>query len=135
MRNPYESPDAATTTRSEIIRPRIIDWLCWSLALLPAASVYFTWLVAWIALGHRPRPLLDDPTEIGPVVSVVYLISGLLLLSIPVVPVAGPIMQLATSGRKRSTRLLYAGFSFLILAGTILLLRWDSLRVAYWYMD
>ena len=137
MPNPYESPHAVATAsgRIEIIRPRRRDWLVWALALLPAASVYFTWLVAWLVLGHQPRPSLDDPMHIGPAVSIVYLISGLLLLSIPVVAIAGPLTQLATAGRTRTTRAAYAVISVLLLVGTVLLLQWDPFRVVYWYMD
>ena len=31
-----------------------------------------TWLLAWIVLGHMPRPMLDDPKFISPLVGVVY---------------------------------------------------------------
>ena len=137
MPNPYESSHAVTTTsdRIEITRPRRRDWLVWGLALLPAASVYFTWLFAWLMLGHQPRPSLDDPKHIGSAVSIVYLVSGLLLLSIPILAIAGPIAQLATPGRTHSTRAAYAAISVLLLVGTILLLRWDPFHVVYWYMD
>ena len=109
--------------------------MCWAIAMLPATSVYFTWLVAWVALGHQPRPSLDDPRHIAPTVSFVYLASALFLVSIPVVAISVPVAQLATNGRPKATRAVYASISFLLLAGTICLFRWDPFRVVYWYMD
>jgi hypothetical protein len=43
----------------------------WVTSLYPfliLASFYATWLTAWWILGHRPRPNLDDPRMISPVV-------------------------------------------------------------------
>jgi len=77
MSNPYQTPNTSTVApvRVENTRPRWLDWLFWGVALIPAASVYFTWLVAWLTLGHPPRPLLDDPKHISTAVSTVYFIS------------------------------------------------------------
>lgn len=135
MGNPYQTPNAVASNRSEIIRPGWLDWLFWGVALLPAASVYFTWLVAWITLGHPPRPSLDDPSHISPAVNIIYFVSGLLLLSLPVFVIVGPIVQLVVTGRLLAIRVAYAAISFFVSVGTILLLRWDPYDVVYWYFD
>lgn len=137
MNNPYETPNAAvvSSVQTETMGPRWIDWLFWVLASTPALVIYFTWIVAWICLGHPPRPLLDDPKHIGPIVSAVYLVS---MLSFPLFPMGafvGPIIQIAAGDRKHSVRVVYAGISAFIGVLTVLLLRWDPLRVVYWYMD
>jgi hypothetical protein len=45
----------------------------WALALYPVTIpvyLYLAWLTAWCVLGHRPRPYLDDPETLGPIVHV-----------------------------------------------------------------
>ena len=137
MSNPYQTPNTIATDsdRVEINRPRWLDWLSWGVALIPAASVYFTWLVARLTLGRPPRPSLDDPSQISAAVSTVYFISGLLLLSLPVLVIAGPIVQLVVAGRLLVIRVTYAVISFFVSVGTILLLRLDPYDVVYWYFD
>jgi len=103
--------------------------------MLPAASIYFTWLVAWLTLGHPPRPSLDDPRQISPIVNIVYFIAVLFLVSLPVSVITGPIVQLIDAGRSLPIRVTYATISFFVSVGAILLLRWDPLDVVYWYMD
>lgn len=137
MNNPYETPnvDLASSVQIENVSPRWFDWVFWFLAATPALAIYFTWVVAWICLGHPPRPSLDDPKHIGPIVSVAYLLS---LLSFPLIPIGtfiGPITQMVAGGRNVSTRAVFAGISGFIGVLTVLLLRWDPLRVVYWYMD
>ncbi len=44
------------------------------------ASFYVTWLIAWMQLGHFPRPNLDDPKSIGGLIDIAYPVSGLLIL-------------------------------------------------------
>ena len=137
MSNPYKSPTTSSlrNDRVEIVSPRRLDWLIWMFTLLPAVSVYLSWIVAWIVLGHPPRPSLDDPTQIGPAVSAFYFLSGLFLISIPLLAIAGPVVQLSNSGRKLFVRAIYSFVSLLITTATIVLFRWDPLHVMYWYMD
>ena len=45
----------------------------WTLALYPVmipVYLYLTWLTVWCVLGHCPRPYLDDPKTLGPIVRV-----------------------------------------------------------------
>ena len=137
--NPYVASNVAMEQTNAIahqsIAPRRRDWFCWSTALLPAASIYLAWGVAWLALGHPPRPSLDDPKNIGAAFSVIYLLSGLVLISIPAIAIFGPSVQLVTRDRSLLVRTVYASISMLILAGAVLLLRWDPLDVMTWFLD
>ncbi|MEM6471197.1 MAG: hypothetical protein AAF802_16675, partial [Planctomycetota bacterium] len=81
------------------------------------------------------RPSLDDPSQVGPLVSVTYLLSGLALVSAPVIAILGPAMQLASAGVSLVPRLVYAATTFLIIAGTVFVFRWDPLCVMSWFMD
>ena len=60
---------------------------CWAFAAFPLvllASLYTTRLAAWYALGHLPRPSLDDPKSIGSIVDVPHTATWLLIaLSTP----------------------------------------------------
>jgi hypothetical protein len=76
----------------------------WASSLQPAVVLFYlyaTWATAWCVLGHRPRPSLDDPKFISPIVDVPYdmfafsftlgwmicVCTGLLLSAVP--PVEG----------------------------------------------
>src|SRR5687767_2499979 len=58
--------------------------LAWAYPFLPVVSLYVTWLVAWTVLGRQPRPMLDDPKFISPIVDLPYAITALLILTIPI---------------------------------------------------
>lgn len=67
-------------------RGRRVRAAAWVAALCPIAllaSLYATWFTAWLVLGHRPRPDLDDPRLISPVVEGLNLSIGLLLMGMP----------------------------------------------------
>ena len=49
-----------------------------------AASFYVTSIIAWIQLGHFPRPNIDDPKSIGGMMDIAYPVSSLLPLVMPV---------------------------------------------------
>src|SRR5688572_16799494 len=63
---------------------RIAMVLAWAYPFLPVVSLYVTWLVAWTVLGRQPRPMLDDPKSISPIVVLPYAITALLILTIPI---------------------------------------------------
>ncbi len=137
MANPYESPAAvsAVSESTNITWPRWIDWVCWLMALLPILAVHFSWLVAWLVLGHQPRPYLDDPKFINWGVSIMCMVSGMLMLSIPAQAISGPLVQITTAGRSQTARVIYSAITLLILVSTFLIFRWDPLRVMDWFMD
>ncbi|WP_435008639.1 hypothetical protein P12x_005849 [Tundrisphaera lichenicola] len=58
---------------------RIAGWIFACYPLLPIIALYTTWAAAWYSLGHLPRPSLDDPKYIGPLVNAPYMATGFLL--------------------------------------------------------
>ena len=54
---------------------RRLEAASWASSLQPAVVVFYlyaTWVTAWCVLGPCPRPSLDDPKSISPVVEVPY---------------------------------------------------------------
>ena len=54
---------------------RRLEAASWACSLQPAvvlSYLYATWVTAWCVLGHCPRPSLDDPKYISPVVEVPF---------------------------------------------------------------
>lgn len=81
----FDPDDARTFRFSSFWRCRLLLWSV-ALSCYPVISIglyYLTWLVAWIDIGHRPRPWLDDPNYCGPTVQVFSWISAVLLLGVP----------------------------------------------------
>lgn len=110
--------------------------LCYPLALL--ASLYATWLAGRIALGYWPRPSLDDPKFISVWVDIPYFIHGLLLvvgLPVFIMSVLFLLYRAIFDERRRSALLLFAAFSITYMFFTIVVIRWEPLLVANWYMD
>jgi hypothetical protein len=110
---------------------------CWAASLqplVPLVYLYATWVTAWCVLGHRPRPSLDDPKSISPVVEVPYC---MFLVSVEMAApfCLGTGLLLAVVGAVRRSAfgpLLAVPLAWL---AAYLLLRWDPLGVLYWYMD
>jgi hypothetical protein len=112
----------------------------WTLALYPVmipVYLYLAWLTAWCVLGHRPRPYLDAPETLGPIVHVP---AAMFFLSIQAWSIVWKISACAYGIliidwlRRQSN-----GFPLLIppcawLVAFVTLMN-DSMRVLYWYMD
>ncbi len=135
--NPYQSPTATAA-----LTPRA--WFFSSLAsLLPAAfpvlltaAFYGAWLSGWIALGHAPRPYLDDPWEIGFITRSVYIFACIVLVSMP----AGVLGSLSVYIWRLfrwdwSQRVFYTCIIATIWVAAFTLLRADPLRVVDWFFD
>ena len=135
--NPYESPpvSAKVSDRTEYRSPRWIDWFVWTFPLLPVSSLYCTWLVAWLSLGRIPRVSLDDPKNIGIAVDILYLLTALLFLMLPLAATIGPLAQLTVGSRKRRTRVYYVAISIAVSVSAIVFLRFDPFGVLNWYID
>ncbi len=67
--------------RNRIEQVIVVVFHAYPLVLL--ASLYLTWFAGWVALGHPPRPSLDDPKYIGLLVDVPYTITMVLLVWAP----------------------------------------------------
>jgi hypothetical protein len=103
------------------------------LCVLAWAVVYAHWLMSWIALGHMPRPSLDDPKFIDGA-SWMHPISFLALVA--VLPTA-LVALLANAWYLAATR--PRGFDlvwrFAVIAAVVGLFLCDPLRVGEWLVD
>jgi hypothetical protein len=74
--NPYTSPSVASVPPVEtrqLRRGALARWLLLYFSpVIGIASIYVAWLLAWISLGHPPRPMIDDPASIGGAMTMVY---------------------------------------------------------------
>lgn len=126
------------------LRPLRRDWplrVCVLSAAYPfvlVKALYATWLVAWVLLGHRPVPSLDDPKSIAAVVDAPYLVTEVVFTGLPFALTAG-LVATAWYSLRRSTSSSAAaravgGFAASwALAAAFLI--WDPLRVADWFLD
>lgn len=136
-------PYARADTRAFGRTPRILLAIVWAYPLLPLVGLYLTWLVAWVALGHQPQPSLDDPKHISPAVDVPYVVSGLLLITMPLGMIGGVSLGIfltpwwlhSRGGGGVARYVLVTAALFALYVGAFALLQWDPLRVLYWYMD
>jgi hypothetical protein len=101
------------------------------------AALYGEWLLAWLVLGHPPRPSLDDPKGV-PGSSWMHVVTALALLGM--VPAAAAALALnvahlltARPSAVRGVARLVALFGLWL--AVFALLRWDPWRVVYWWMD
>jgi hypothetical protein len=89
--NPYHSTIAHQneSTRSGAVisgsRSALFVWtIAYTYPLLAAICFYSSWLVAWVMLGHVPRPMLDDPKSIGGIMDFAYIVATLSIISFPI---------------------------------------------------
>ena len=97
-----------------------------------------TWLAGRLALGHWPRPSLDDPKSIGFLVDVPYTVTGaLLMFGLPIFAVA--ILALVWRGSRdavqRRSLSVVAGVSLIAMIAVIALIWWDPWGIIAWFMD
>jgi len=123
-------------------RTQVAAWVFAGFPVVALTSVYVTWLTAWLALGHRPRPSLDDPKSIGLVVEINYMISLLLLIcSVPALGlcvcfVSNEVVRFPRHKQARVASVAaLAGFAVISLIYTYSMLAADPGRVFYWFMD
>lgn len=109
----------------------------WASSLQPSVVLFYlyaTWATAWCVLGHRPRPSLDDPKFISPVVGVPYVMFAFsVTLGWMICACTGLLLSTVCLVRRRNIRPLLA-LPFAWLAGYLALVL-DPLGVLYWYFD
>jgi hypothetical protein len=100
---------------------------------------YITWTYGRFALGHWPRPSLDDPKDI-PGLWVPYALTIALELLLPfaaLFPLVRAVVAVAAVARqpRRIRPVIEAVLSTTLLAASLLFLRWDPQHVAAWFAD
>ena len=149
--NPYQTPDAVDVSLDDHPAPHPVGNFAtryrltvWLLAFLYPVwllgSFYLTWFIAWVQLGHRPRPMLDDPKSVGGILDIAYYLPGLLLMLMPVLVPLGfaasffcPVNP--RSGRRHVSRPALAVLYISLCAIVLLTLRSDPGRVVEWWFD
>jgi hypothetical protein len=144
--NPYLAPsvssneplsDDAATTPTQL---KLIVWLvAFFYPVFAALCFYTSWIVAWICLGHVPRPMLDDPKNIGGVMDLAYSVSVFAFFSAPILtPVCfvscffSPIRFIRNGLMQR----LFLSFVYLALCAAVFAtIRFDPGRILEWWFD
>ena len=129
-------------------RPAERDWLgtlARGLAAYPVLTVgalYSGWATAWLQLGRRPVPSLDDPASISGWVDVARWVFMVLFIGLlPTFAVhlgvgVAAVVEWRRGGRSIGGKeLLVAAAALAIWAGAFALLRTDPWNVGVWYMD
>jgi hypothetical protein len=135
-----------STRRPDVPRPsRVLSAANLGLGIYPIqflVAFYSTWLAAWFALGHPPRPSLDDPKFIGLPVDVFYAATILHMIGAPAILGAHAILLMIWSyvelvdNPRRIVRMgPFLVLPFLLWGLTYATFRWDPGRVLYWFMD
>ena len=116
---------------------RRLEAASWASSLQPAVVLFYlyaTWAAAWCMLGHCPRPSLDDPESISPVVDVPYVMFAFSFFFGWVICACTGLLLTAVCYARRSNIRPLLALPFAWLAG-YLALRWDPLGVLDWYAD
>jgi len=149
--NPYRPPgsvpvfvedESTSAPRCRFVtRYRLAIWLlAYLYPVWLLGSFYSTWLIAWIQLGHLPRPMLDDPKSIGGIIDIAYFVTGILVMAMPVLTPIGLIASFfcPISTRRTARYALKAALAVLyvaLCALVLLTLRTDPGRVVEWWFD
>ena len=97
-------------------------------------GAFVTWLLAWIALGRSPVPMVDDPGNFDGLVRVARGATSVALVFWFITAFLAVALMVALFGRFRDiARLLAAmGCSYAI---AVALLMWDPIGIICWYFD
>ena len=134
MVNPYRTPvTALSDAPGSALLPRLKFAIWLPVYLYPvwlASSFYVTWIIAWIVLGHRPRPMLDDPKYIGGVMDLVCAIPLIMAMGFPLLTplgfAASFICPIRICQRSRIRQITALSLIYIMLfVGALLLLRVD----------
>lgn len=122
---------------------RAATWVAAAYPWFILAALYLTWAAAWVALGHPPRAIRDDPKELGLVVLVVHALTWFLMTGIPLavmtclILTCGEAIKAAQRGG-RGTDGVIAGIILIPAVswgGAFLLFSIDVGRAVGWFLD
>jgi len=107
--------------------------------VVAAESIYACRVVAWLVLGRRPRPSLDDLGNIGGIIDGAHTISVFAFMCLAFLIPHGFAASFSCS--VRATRGQVApcaalAFAYVVIcAAVLLLLRTDPSRIGEWWID
>jgi hypothetical protein len=112
--------------------------LAWAWSVLPVGCLYLAWLSAWFIIGHRPRPMIDNPHQINVLVTALSALAILSGTSFPVGLGAGIFLTIWwVHDQRGSTRM--ATFLILLLfachIASLALIIADPVHVLEWLLD
>jgi hypothetical protein len=115
-------------------------WIVTFYPIFLLIGLYFTWSVAWVVLGHRPRCNLDDPKDINPIEGP-YVLTAYLVLAAPTAFLIGCGLTMSRVVRPSRAELHWFVRSYPLFLYPIVwsvgygLLAWDPLRVLERFFD
>ena len=134
----YASPAQPHSRPSRVLVSTLLAF-----AAAPLAALYGTWIAAWIALGHRPEPALNDPKSINRLVGAMHDLTVLLVIALPLIAVAcvgflpDEIRSAKSNDSTSRDRLIVVlgNAALWVCVATFALLFLDPLNVLFWFMD
>jgi hypothetical protein len=105
-----------------------------SASIAPVALMPLEWGVAWVCLGRRPVPSLDDPGGIEGLPSFLGLFTGASLLLLPIALLVAPLAWAIHCGESRIGKILVVA-NLLLALSSIIILRSDPLGIVSWWFD
>jgi hypothetical protein len=115
-----------------------VAWVFSTYPVVIVLSLYITWALAWLSLGHIPRPSQDDPKHINSLVSCFHVATVLLLLgSYVALPVNALVILLEVGHRvlQRRWNVLLVAASVLSWLCLFFIMLYDPGKIAYWFFD
>ncbi len=118
---------------------RRATWALCGFPVLVLASYYATWGAGRLALGHWPRPSVDDPKGIeGGLMWLYDFTMGLLMVGIPVFWLALPVLALVCLYKRPEgwlDRLLEMALALAFFFVLFIFTAWDPHSVIEWFAD
>jgi hypothetical protein len=116
-----------------------VAWVFSTYPVLLVFSLYITWALACLSLGHMPRPSQDDPKHISSLVSCFHVATGLLLLgSYVALPANAFFILLEVVHRvlqRRWNVVLLVAAPVLSWLCLFFIMLYDPGKIAYWFFD
>jgi hypothetical protein len=103
-------------------------------SVAPVVLMGIEWAVAWLCLGRRPVPSMDDPKSIEGLPSVLGWLTGASLVLSPVTLLVVPLAWAIHCGESRIGKIL-AGSTLFLGLSSIMILRSDPLGITSWWFD
>lgn len=144
MSNPYEIDPASllkTQQNQDSISHMslVVWWIGMLYPVLATCPVYLTWLLAWVFLGHRPQPSVDDPLSINALMDCVHFASILLSVPFPMLSLFGLLAAVQcpiASIRQSRIKLAVIICSYILMyVGVMAWVRSDPGQVFMWWLD